>query len=499
MNGKQRAGGMKDAIKIAPGQKPWNPEVGHGLMPWTFAAYLCIGLTLLLVVGVSLWGVYHDLHLVNSTLMQGEMGRLRSHAVRTVSLLQDELRKRPQPATLQSLRDAQFLRPHWQRAFGWDDSRLFAAVVDTTNTVVIHNEPKHEGERLGAAWYDRVVPEAGEDVVETRDAALSGGARGLDVRVPIYLDDQVVGMYHSGLRYDWLEDRLAEKSAETREVWGWIFACIVIVVCGAGLSLYQISRRMVVIREAIKLARVRRFAEIGQIMTGIAHEIRNPLNAMRLNLHVLSRQLALPQGGEAAPSTESSLDQGQIIRETNQEIERVEGLMRILLGYARPDQPHNEHLDLRKEVQSTLNFLGPVLERGEILVRVRFPETPKYIQIDRDRLRQIVLNLVNNARDAAGPGGTVEVSVNHQPGWVELVVADDGPGVPAADRERIFEPFYSTKEMGTGLGLAIVRRYVEDVGGTIHCAANAPRGAQFVIRLHEVEPTTAPTPSPLNF
>jgi signal transduction histidine kinase len=192
------------------------------------------------------------------------------------------------------------------------------------------------------------------------------------------------------------------------------------------------------------------------------------------------------------------VDQGQIIRETNQEIERVEGLMRILLGYARPDQPHNENLDIRQEVQATLTFLGPVLERSEILVRVRFPDSSTFVNIDRDRLRQIVINLVNNAKDATGAGGLVEVTIGAQQNWVELAVADDGPGVPVVDRERIFEPFYSTKEMGTGLGLAIVRRYVEDVGGTIACQANAPRGARFVIRLPEVEAAERPLHAPLN-
>ena len=448
-------------------------------MRWTVAAFLCTGLTLFLVVGVSLWGVYHDLALVNSTLMQGEMGRLRSHAARTVGMIQDEVWRSQQPNDLRSLKSDQFLRRHWARTVLSDRSRLYATVVDQAGTIVAHSDPAQEGKQLSPTWYTRVVPEAGgDDVVETVDEALSGGQRAFDVRVPIFINDQEVGTYHSSLRYDWLTQRLAEKRTQTLRVWAWVFAGVAVVVLVAGFSLFQISRRMTMISEAMKVARVRRFAEIGQLMSGIAHEIRNPLNAMRLNLHVLSRHW--PLGGQTPseiPESETSLDPRQIIHETNQEIERVEGLMRILLGYARPDQPHDEDLNVSQELQSTLNFLGPVLERADMLVRVRLPETPVFIHMDRDRLRQIVLNLINNAKDATGPGGTIEVALVRQAGWIELAVADDGPGVPPPDRERIFEPFYSTKEMGTGLGLPLVRRYVEDVGGSIACKANEPRGA----------------------
>jgi signal transduction histidine kinase len=162
--------------------------------------------------------------------------------------------------------------------------------------------------------------------------------------------------------------------------------------------------------------------------------------------------------------------------------------MRILLGYARPDQPRNENIEVRGELRAMLDFLGPSLERAEIALRAQLCDSPAVILIDRDRLRQIVLNLVNNAKEAVGPGGEIRLQVSLVPGAVEIAVSDNGPGVPLADRERIFEPFFSTKELGTGLGLPLVRRFVEDVGGSVSYEDNNPVGARFVVRFPERMP-----------
>jgi signal transduction histidine kinase len=474
---------LQETIRRTPAESAW------ALSRWTAAAYLCIGLALVCVLGMAIWGVLHDLRLVRSTLLQSEMGRIRSHAVRTVSIIQDKLRQQGPEGDIDSLRDSEFLRSHWNNSVRTDESRLYAAIVDNAGMVVVHSNPGFAGRMLGPVWYDQVVDELGDDVVDTTNKALTDGARALDVRVPIFDGDREVGSYHSGMNYGWLEREAADRQAETKRVWGWILMVMTAVVLAAGVSLYHITRRLTVFGEAMKLARVRRFAEIGQLMTGIVHEIRNPLNAMRLNLHVLERfaEQAAESAGET-PMGEPGLAETQtLIRETNREIERVEGLMRILLGYARPDQPHNEYIDVRQELKATLDFLQPTLERGEIHVKAQFSDAPATIHMDRDRFRQVVFNLVNNAREAAGPGGEIRLNVARRPGVVEMTVADNGPGVASADRERIFEPFFSTKELGTGLGLPLVRRFVEEVGGSVVCEDNQPCGARFRVHFAEAE------------
>jgi two-component system sensor histidine kinase HydH len=461
---------------------------------WTAAAYLCIGLALVLVVSMAIWGVFHDLQIVRSTLIQSEMGRLRSHAARTVSIIQDQIKASGKSPALDKLPDSEYLRNHWARNVLRDESRLYATIIDNQGKVVMHSDPSREGLSTGPAWYDSVVAEASsdedeDDVVDTRNAALTGGKRAIDVRVPIFHEEREIGTYHSGLSFDWLTHELEETQGRTKRVWGWLLTIMAAIVVAAGVSLFHITRRLTVFSEAVKVARVRRFAEIGQLMAGIVHEIRNPLNAMRLNLHVLARHQQRVRDHREDGLNGDLGDPEEVIRETNREIERVEGLMRILLGYARPDQPQNEHLDVRQELRSILGFLKPSLERAEVVLRAEIPDEPVMVHMDRDRLRQIVLNLVNNAKDATGHGGHIEVRVVQHDGVVEIVVADDGPGVPPGEREHIFEPFYSTKEFGTGLGLALVKRYVEDVGGSITCELRPPHGAMFRIHLSPIVST----------
>jgi signal transduction histidine kinase len=242
--------------------------------------------------------------------------------------------------------------------------------------------------------------------------------------------------------------------------------------------------------QSVRLAQARRFAELGQLIGGIAHEIRNPLNAMRLNLHMLERYQT--RDGHPTGPVEHSDELGSfdIIQETDREIQRVEELMKILLGYARPEQAHNEYISIATELDSTLRFLRPEMEGQDIRLRKHMPSEAVCVFMDRNRLRQIMLNLLNNAREAAGPGGEIDVSVECEAGLVRIEVSDNGPGVPPEDRERMFEPFFSTKELGTGLGLPLVKRFTEEAGGRVQYLERNAGGACFRLTLVEATPST---------
>jgi signal transduction histidine kinase len=459
---------------------------------WNTAAYLCVASALVLVLAVTGWGAYMDLREVRTTLLQSEMNRIRSHAIRTTSRIQDCLAV--SGSTLAGVvEEDNWLRKHWIEWLTPDESRAYAAIIDTSGKILSHSNRKLEGGRLGQNWYDRVLDEIladdpdGEPVVETRYPPLTGGRRVFDVRVPIIQHGAEIASYHSAVDCEWFQKQLAAKSAATRVRWAGILTGVLAVVAVTSVSLYNIVRRTILLREAMEQERIRQSAELGELAAGIAHEIRNPINAIRLNLHSLLRLQRFTSEKDGRELTAT-------VAAANAEIERVEGLMRIMLGYARPDKPTDETIDLRPELEATLNFIKPVIERDGASVRCRLPATPLYVHLDRNRFRQIMLNLLTNAKDAVGRQGQIDVTLTrHARDQVEIVVADDGPGIPPANLDRVFVPFYSTKSRGTGLGLALVKRFVDEAHGTVTCDTSNGKGARFLVRFPEVAAITAST------
>ena len=115
----------------------------------------------------------------------------------------------------------------------------------------------------------------------------------------------------------------------------------------------------------------------------------------------------------------------------------------------------------------------------------RFAEKLPKVRVDGEQIRRVIINLVDNAIEAMNRSGVITLETHHDPSasLVRLIVTDDGPGIPAAEREKLFMPYYSTKRRGSGLGLAIVRRIVAEHGGTIEVGDNEPRGTKFTIEL----------------
>jgi signal transduction histidine kinase len=232
------------------------------------------------------------------------------------------------------------------------------------------------------------------------------------------------------------------------------------------------------------MTRTQKLAELGRLAGALAHEIRNPLNALRLNLHTVRRCL---QDEKTLPAGEVS----QIVSESELEIERLEYLIRSILDYARPEQGQREEIDLRRELEAAVSFVSQLMDRDGIDLRIQAPDTPIWVNVDRARLRQTILNLLNNAHEAIGRGGEISVDLSRRDHWAEIGVTDSGAGITAEHRERIFEPFFTTKDEGCGLGLALVKRFAEEAGGTVVCESDGNRGARFRVCLPEVRETRA--------
>lgn len=238
---------------------------------------------------------------------------------------------------------------------------------------------------------------------------------------------------------------------------------------GAAAAVTLLVLAMILIRWFLRrhkleraLEHERRLASLGEMSAVLAHEIRNPLASLKGNAQLLARALA--------PARPTRRKADRVVEEAT----RLEKLVNDLLELARSEQ-------LNRTACDPLTPARRAVEGVEGEVEVEDSGAPSSWVLDGERLRQVLANLVTNARQASND--LVQVRVYQERQQLVYEVEDRGPGIPDADRQRIFEPFFTRRTRGTGLGLAVARRLVEMHGGTISVENVAQGGARFKIRL----------------
>ncbi len=219
--------------------------------------------------------------------------------------------------------------------------------------------------------------------------------------------------------------------------------------------------------------------QMSQLAAGLAHKIRNPLHAISLNLHVFQR--CYEREGRL-PSVEVKA----MVEQSLTEVQRVDHLIREMITFAVPGAPRNQTLNVTAELASLLPTIVESRSLGDVRLETRLPGENLMVEMDSRRLSTIVQNLLQNAKESIqehGKGTRIDVELCSVEGWARLTIADDGPGVLPADRERIFEPFYSTRKDSAGLGLTIAKRFVQELDGRIEYKSNAWGGASFVVTI----------------
>lgn len=239
------------------------------------------------------------------------------------------------------------------------------------------------------------------------------------------------------------------------------------------VSVSAVLRRL---RETERNAlRAEQLAWVGQMAAGIAHEIRNPLMAIKLLVQAAADR---PDGPALRPRDFQVLEE---------EIARLEQIVAGFLDFARPPRPEPRPVDVAEAAQQAVDAVRPRAELQGVKLAVETDGGPVVASADPNQLRQVVLNLLINALDAQPRGGEVRVGVRLERrgggSHLLLTVTDAGPGVAPGVADRIFEPFVSTKESGLGLGLSICRRIAETHGGTLTAADRPGGGAVFTLRL----------------
>ncbi len=218
-----------------------------------------------------------------------------------------------------------------------------------------------------------------------------------------------------------------------------------------------------------------RDAALVEMAAGVAHEIRNPLNSIKLLISLLEEELR-EQGASVQPSTLKTLDY---------EIGKLNRFIEEFLTYARPTTSLRDNVSLREIVSSVLEMAALAAAERNVSIEERYQGESLYLNADRLRLEQTLLNIALNAIQACADGGKVTILADGScaDGGVDFVVEDSGPGLDPVALPQLFEPFFTTKSDGTGLGLANARKIVEEHGGQLRAENRAEGGARFVLHL----------------
>lgn len=222
------------------------------------------------------------------------------------------------------------------------------------------------------------------------------------------------------------------------------------------------TRRLFAVEDRMK--EQQRLAQLGEMAASVAHEIRNPLSIMKTTAEVLQKRY--------------SDTSDEMLSFIPDEIDRLNRLVEDFLQFARQRPLNPEPIQLQEFIQ---DFVKRIPDQH---INTEIQSDLPVIQVDPDALRQILLNLLNNARDASSDDAPVILRVSEEGSKrIRLEVADRGQGIPDKDREKIFEPFYSTKATGSGLGLAITRQLIWRMGGEIEIRSKSGQGTSVIIWL----------------
>ncbi|MFT7463596.1 MAG: two-component system sensor histidine kinase HydH [Pseudohongiellaceae bacterium] len=223
--------------------------------------------------------------------------------------------------------------------------------------------------------------------------------------------------------------------------------------------------------------RTKHLESMGALAAGLAHEIKNPLSTMSVNLQLMAEDFAEPEGRvEQRTLRRAKLMLG--------EVRRLDDIVNDFLSLARGYEITPAMLDLQLLVSELLAFVAPENDRLGIAVRSSLDPLGRMVLADPKYLRLALMNLIVNSQQAmADDGGELFVETRARNGSVEIRVTDTGPGMTGEQLARIWQPFFSTKSGGTGLGLPTTRRILEESGGEISVFSEVGRGTRFTVRV----------------
>ena len=345
----------------------------------------------------------------------------------------------------------------------------FIALLDSNLNVVAHTDR----DRIGQQEKEPLVLRAKVDGKLFSQIVDSGaGKRYFEVVKPVALDESNLGFLKIGLSLGSME---VAWHNSLRAIITLGLAIVAAGILGMAAILHNQHSHMQEVKALeIEVLHRERLSALGNLAATVAHEIRNPLNAISMGLQRLKVEFQ-PTDDQEQYSRVTELMLG--------EVHRLNSIVEQFLSLARPLEIKPEAL----RVQDVLNELATLVEgeaqQSKVQIRVVAPPTLPLLMADREYLRQTLLNLILNGLQAMPEGGTLTLKANTSNGDFLISITDTGVGIAPENRRRIFEPYFTTKAKGSGLGLAIARRIIEAHGGKITVSGEADHGCCFQIAL----------------
>jgi len=355
------------------------------------------------------------------------------------------------------------------------------SLLDRDFTVVASSDASTVGRTEQNAFLRETIT-AG--TARSRRQSCGNGCEVLEVVKPFSLEQKRVGLIRLGLSTTGLAD--VTRQAQRGILW-YSLGLAAVGVVGA-VAIFWIQARHLAERRRLEaaVAHEQRLSAMGNLAAGVAHEIKNPLNAISMGLQRLRM--------EFVPSTpEARHEYTEFTRIIEAEVGRLNTIVNQFLSLARPLRLTLADEPLAPLLREVLALLSPQASAHGVTIVEKFEAEGMCLRLDRQQFCQALMNVLLNAIQAMPKGGTLTVQAEPEasPGEsetgggnrVKVVISDTGPGIPPESLDRIFEPYFTTKEGGTGLGLAMARRIIEEHQGSINAGNQPGSGARFVIEL----------------
>ncbi len=218
-----------------------------------------------------------------------------------------------------------------------------------------------------------------------------------------------------------------------------------------------------------EMQRQERLAALGQVVTGVAHELRNPIGVIKTTVQLMEKEV-----------DESAKEYCSVIK---QQVDRQNKVIQELLAYGRPSKPVKENVQVNNLLNSVLTFIHPQLRQSSIKLKTNFNNDLPLLFIDAERIKQVFVNLILNAVHAMPEGGELSISTDFDQDKVIISFKDTGIGISDEEMKKVFDPFFTTKDSGTGLGLTICNQILQMHNGSISAQKNIDTGMTFTVIL----------------